>query len=467
MAGRQGRLRDSLQFRLSATLSVAILVVAAAAGAFSFATAFDEAIELQDDVLRQVAALVDQQGLPAAGERLGPRPGVGDEESRVIVHRLQPGAPDGRGVDAGGLLRLPPDIADGLHTLTVDGERFRVLARTGTGGERYVVAQEAAFRDRIARDGAWRTVMPFLLLVPILALVAIDLVRKMFGPMTALARDIEDREALDLRPIDVAHLPVEARPFAGAINRQLLRVKASMDGQRRFVADAAHELRSPLTALSLQAERLAGAGLDDRAAARMADLRQGISRARSLLDQMLSLARAQAGEAIEARPAGCRLDEVVRQVVQDLMPLADARGIDVGVSALDDAPVPVSALDATLVARNLIDNAIRYTPSGAGVDIAVVSSGSGGSGTGGVLLQVRDAGPGLEAAELERVFDPFYRAPGSGQLGSGLGLTIVRTVCERSGIRITLTRSDAAQHPGLLAEARFPSPSTAAPADTR
>ncbi len=440
-------MRTSLQVRLSLTLSVAILVVAVVAGAFSFMTAFDEANELQDDVLRQVAALVDRQGLPAAGERLDNRPTDADEESRVLVQRLGAIAGDRRPVDAGGPLALPDALADGLQTHTVDGEKFRVLVRTRSTGERFVVAQESGFRDQIARDGAVRTVLPFLVLVPILLVITADLVRKVFRPVAALAAEIDLWQRADPHTVDLTPLPIEVRPFAVAINGLLERVRASMAAQQRFVADAAHELRSPMTALSLQAERLAAADLDKLAASRLVDLRHGIDRARALLEQMLALAKAQSTP--RAPPETVSMMRVVKDVLQDLMPLVDAKAIDIGVSAADDVMVPVSELEATLIVRNLVDNAIRYTPAGGRVDIVIERR------EGEVVFVVRDSGTGLSPEEIQRVFDPFYRVPGSDQSGSGLGLTIVKAVADRHGLRLSISSGGDDALSGLAVEVHF------------
>jgi two-component system OmpR family sensor kinase len=199
-----------------------------------------------------------------------------------------------------------------LHTLEIGGESFRVLVKTTAAGERIAVAQEAGFRNEIARDGALRTVMPFLILVPVLLLIVADLVRKMFRPIAALSKEIDQRAEQELHPVEDRHLPVEVRPFAVAINRLLARVGQSMESQRRFVADAAHELRSPLTALSLQAERLAEAEMSGLARERLTVLRQGIERGRSLLDQLLTLAKAQSATdtpkspiSVQASTAAC------------------------------------------------------------------------------------------------------------------------------------------------------------------
>ncbi|QND83325.1 Two-component system sensor histidine kinase [Chromobacterium vaccinii] len=441
MDGIKRRLNESVQVRLSFALTLGILVFGAVAGTFSFVSALDEAHELQDDVLRQVAALLDRERLPADF----PEGGIqgGNEESRVIVQRLGSWRPSAPGIDAGGVLRLEKSLPDGLLTVATNGENFRVLVRTMKDGQRIAVAQEEGFRDEIARDGALRAVMPFLLLIPLLLLMVARLVRGMFQPIAELSREVDRRAELQLQlhSLDAEGVPVEIKPFVSAINRLLERVAQSMRAQRRFVADAAHELRSPLAALSLQAERLADAEMSDAARERLSALRGGIARGRDLLDQLLALARAQS--AVEPPLSPVSVLGVYRRVLEDLLPLAEAKHIDIGVEGERDAKVWANELDLFALVRNLADNAIRYTPEGGRVDLAV------GEAYGRTVLTIDDTGPGIPEEERERVFDPFYRSLGSGQQGAGLGLSIVRTISERIGARVSLSFRDEAGQSGL------------------
>ncbi|MEO8741127.1 MAG: ATP-binding protein [Casimicrobiaceae bacterium] len=434
-------MNESIQLKLSFSLSLAILIVAAVAGVFSFMSAFNEAHELQDDTLRQIAALFNRQSLlPAPPGGDGPAKDS-DEESRVTVQYLADGSKAaGNGV-APGRLPLPSALGDGLHTLEVRGEPFRVLVKTTAGGERIAVAQETGVRNEIARDSALRTVMPFLILVPILLLIVADLVRKMFRPISALSTEIDQRAEQDIHPVEALHLPVEVRPFVMAINRLLSRVAQSMDVQRRFVADAAHELRSPLTALSLQAERLSEAAMPDSARERLITLREGIERGLNLLEQLLTLAKAQSVS--PSPPSPVSVQHIYRRVLEDLMPLAEAKHIDIGVVGEQDAQVLVNEFDLMAVIKNLVDNAIRYTPEGGRVDLSVVSA------NGNAMLQIKDSGPGIPMGERERVFDPFYRTVGSNQAGSGLGLSIVKAISDRIGAQVRLAFSDEAKRSGL------------------
>lgn len=323
-----------------------------------------------------------------------------------------------------------------------------MLVKTTATGERIAVAQESGFRNEIARDGALRTVMPFLILMPILLLIVADLVRKMFQPIAALSKEIDQRADQEMHPVLERHLPVEVRPFVVAINRLLARVGQSMESQRRFVADAAHELRSPLTALSLQAERLAETEMSGLARERLTVLRRGIERGRSLLDQLLTLAKAQSAGHLPKSPIS--VQGIYRRVLEDLMPLAEVKHIDIGLEDMQDAEVWVSEVDMIALVKNLIDNAIRYTPQGGRVDLSV------GVSEREVVLRIQDNGPGISLAERDRVFDPFYRTLGSKQIGSGLGLSIVQTIVNRIGARIHLDLADVHKQTGLIVTVHFP-----------
>lgn len=448
MDGLKRRLSESVQLRLSIALSLAILVVAGVAGGFAFVSAFDEALEMQDNTLRQVAVLVERQNMTLRSSAVTTPIKDDDEESRVIVQYLADGVKASGNVDDGGPLPLPTDLADGLSTLEVGGEPFRVLVKTLAGGERIAVAQETGARDQDARESAWRGLLPFLILLPVLLLVVADLVRKLFRPIALLAQEVDRRSEQDLHPMNEQHLPSEIRSFVRAINRLLERVARSMDSQRRFVADAAHELRSPLTALSLQAERLAAAELSEAARERLYPLQRGIERCKSLIDQLLALATAQSSP--NRVPEPISVHDMYRRVLEDLLPLAELKEIDIGVDGEQDRQVAISEQDLLAIVRNLVDNAIRYTPPGGRVDLSV------NAGQGGVVLQVSDSGPGIAVEERERVFDPFYRCLGNEGIGSGLGLSIIRAIVERTGARIELDYGNEVQRQGLRVSVWLP-----------
>ena len=399
-------------------------------------------------MLRQVAALFDPYRQDGAGPAAPFGEATGDPEAHIFVQRLS-AAPDTRlRTGSQPTLALPPGLPPGFQTARIGTEPYRVWVRVLPDGDRLAVAQETAVRDEIARNSALRTVMPFLALVPILLLLVGELVRRIFRPVSELAGVIDQRSEQDLQPVAVEHLPAEIRPFVGAINRLLERVGQSMEIQRRFVADAAHELRTPLTALSLQAERLAGAEMSEVARARLEALRQGIERGRALALQLLAMARAQGSAAPAGTPVA--VGAVFRRVLEDLLPLAEAKGIDLGVLEGPEARVLAPEVDLFTLVRNLVDNAIRYTPAGGRVDLWVQA------GHGRVTLEVKDNGPGIPEAERERVFDPFYRVLGSDQAGSGLGLAIVQAIAARLGGTISLAHADERAGTGLRVRVTLP-----------
>lgn len=442
MAGSKAAIRQSLRFRLSAWLSVLILGVAIVAGVFSFIAAYGEAIEFQDDTLRQIAVLFDSAHLPVDRASAPLIELDSDDESRVIVHMLPR---TGRTEQTP--LRLASDLPEGLQTVEVDDDSWRVYVKTLGAGLRLAAAQRTDVRNELASDSAVRTLTPFIVLLPILMLVLHGIVRRMMAPMTRLSDDLDQRTEQDLGRLNEAGLPSEVRPFVSAINSLLVRVSCSVRQQRRFIADAAHELRSPLTALSLQAERLAAAPMSKTARERLEKMRQGMHRARMLLDQLLALARAQ--EASTAPVAAVSVQQVFRQVIEDLLPQAEEKGIDIGVTSTDDARIAVTEIDLKTLLRNLVDNAIRYTPQGGRIDLSV------SSGDDGILVQVSDTGPGIAPDERERAFEAFYRSPDNDEIGSGLGLAIVKAIADRLGATVTLEYADAANANGLLVNVLF------------
>jgi two-component system OmpR family sensor kinase len=429
MDGFQRKMKQSLQFKLTAWLAASILAMALAAGLFAFYSSFRWALEFQDDQLRQVAALINLHDLPTVhGQLRDPVPGT-DPDSELIVQIV----PDGSAAPlpaARNTLALPAGLKDGLQTINADHEEWRLFVRALDSGPRIAVAQQTASRDEVARDGAIRTLMPFLFLIPLLSLLVGMLVRGTFMPVKLLAADIDGRSENDLRPVSNNRLPSEIRPFVVAINRLLSRVASSVAAQRRFLADAAHELRSPMTALSLQAERLASVDMPTAARERLDILRTGVHRTRALLDQLLALAHAQ--ETIDRSAAPIMLWNILRDVIEDMLPLAEAKKIDLGIKETSDAPVAAREIDLKILVKNLVENAIRYTPDGGIVNLSVRVE------NGRVVLLVEDTGPGIPASERGRVFDPFYRILGSDTEGSGLGLSIVKSIAEGIGATVAL-----------------------------
>lgn len=414
----------SLRRRLSLWLAVVTIAGGMAAGACSFYLAFREAQDLQDDQLRQAALLVERSGKTPTGWVIPAGPANNDDpEERIIVALL------GETGQSHGRPNLPADMTEGFQTLTDGGNTWRLFVHTLPSGRRLAVGQLTTVRNEVARSSALLTMVPILLLGPALALLAAWVIRHGLRPVTRLSQELDCRDDTNLQQIAVAGVPGEIAPFVDSINGLMQRLATALEQQRRFIADAAHELRSPLTALSVQAENLEHGLATPDAGERVAQLQAGLERARKLLEQLLNLARHQSG----AAPAeAVAFDKLLRHVIEDAMPLAAARQIDLGCRRLEPITLVAPAEDLAVLVRNAIDNALRYSPAGGTIDVSLYREDDT------AILLVEDTGPGIPAKALGHLFEPFYRVTGTGTTGSGLGLAIVRSVAERLGGRVTL-----------------------------
>jgi two-component system OmpR family sensor kinase len=420
----------------------AILVVGSVAGIASFYFAFDEAHRLQDETLRQVGRIVVRMP-PNLADRWGVLGAdAASPESVVIVHLAEASADGACGAAQG--IMLPCNLGDGFHTLGLGPERWRVLATSNPAGPRFAIAQPTSLRDEIARDGSLRIVTLMLCLLAALIPLMAWIVRRMLSPVIQLAERLDraDDHAIDALPEN--DIPAEVAPFVRSINHLLARLRETMTQQRRFVADAAHELRSPLAALNLQMQNLGNTMPSPDARARLESLRVGLSRSMHLVGQLLSLAGLQ--HETPTSPEVTPVQEVIRQVVGDAHTYAASRQIDLGVEHLDAVDLPVDRQALHTALRNLVDNAIRYTPPGGRVDINVQREGLW------LRIDVEDNGPGMPADELARACEPFFRGQNTQQPGSGLGLAIVGGAARSMKGNLRLTSKET----GLLATLRIP-----------
>jgi len=306
-----------------------------------------------------------------------------------------------------------------------------------------------AVRNRLAERAAFRTLLPFLVALPLMGLLIWRLVGRELAPLERTAVAVSRRNPGSLDPIAADDAPEELRPLIAALNDLLARLHAALDSQRRFVADAAHELRSPLTALSLQLQLATRARSDAKRAAAHDSLRQGVERATRLVEQLLALAR-HSPDAPVAADEPVDLAQVAREAVAHHAHAAAAKSLTLTYTG--NAPVTVTGDRAGLavLAENLVANAVRYTPGGGAVRV------SAGRDGGFAFLSVADDGPGIPAHERERVFDRFYRGEGAAGPGSGLGLAIVKDVAERHGASVRL--EDGGGGRGLRVRVSFPLP---------
>lgn len=433
------RLRNSLRARLLVGLVALIALVSALAGWLTYGRVLDQTAQLFDYELRQMALTLRGQISLAPRIELPQDQGDSDVVIQIQdpfgarVYLSRPGLP------------TMPQAPLGYVDLLLRGERWRMYSMETRDGV-IQIAQPWTVRERLARRAAVRVAVPLLVLLPALALAIVAIVGRGLAPLRRVTAEVQRRDAHSLKPIEPpANLPDEVAPLIGELNRLLGRLDIAFDAQRAFVADAAHELRSPLTALRLQLQLLDRA--PDEAARQQAReaLGAGIARAIHLVEQLLTLARNEP----EAAPAAMKpvaLDDIARQGIADVHAYAASRDTELSL----DAPAPVNiAGDAAalrILVRNLVDNAVRYSPPRSAVQAAVFEH------DGAAVLQVDDAGPGIPADDRERIFDRFYRREGATEGGSGLGLAIVKAIADRHGALLTLDRAPSG---GLRVQLRF------------
>jgi signal transduction histidine kinase len=340
---------------------------------------------------------------------------------------------------------LPNLDSLGFQTVDLGKGEYRVFAAQSR--DLHIEVAQSMDMIREAEAGvAMATLLPIGLLFPILAVVLGFAIRRQLKPLDGAAAAVANRPPLSLDLLPEEGMPAEVRPLVDEINRLLHRLSTAVEREQRFVTDAAHALRTPLTALQLQAEILEGGSSSEERAARLSELRAGIRRVIRLSEQLLSLARSQS----ETGPitATTELDSTLQEVAAFYAASASAKQIDLAVEAGSSARVYGNARRLTLIFGNLLDNSLRYTPAGGHIRIRA-------SAAGGVArVEVWDEGCGLPPSELERVFERFYRAPGSEGSGSGLGLATVDALVGQLGGQVVL--ENRVDHTGLVAIVTLP-----------
>jgi two-component system OmpR family sensor kinase len=291
-----------------------------------------------------------------------------------------------------------------------------------------------------------KTLRPFALLLPVLGLLIWLAVGNALQPLQRLTSLVKARRVDALDPLPNERLPEEAQPLVDALNDLLSRLDAALTRERAFMADAAHELRTPLTALHLQMGTLARAQSEAERNDAMQKLSAGVQRAIRLVEQMLSFARQE--PRAELRQERVPLGDIVREVVVELVPFADVKHVDLGMSNSERATVLGDPDALRTLTRNLVDNAVRYTPEGGRVDVSVNTR------PGEITLKVVDNGPGIPPQERSRVLDRFYRRPGTSPPGSGLGMAIVKAIANSHGAKLAL--DDGPEGKGLAVTVSFP-----------
>lgn len=433
---------NSLRAKLLAWLLGAVVVIGAAGAWVSYRNALAEANDYFDYHLQETAMLLRDQVY-------GFEPSPSQREVPGYDFVVQVWTLDGVRIYLSRPQTVLPGLTQlGLSTVETKNGRWRVFG-VEARGRVIQVAQPMLAREARAAHLALRTVTPFLVLLPALALLIVWIVRRSVRPVRLFADVLRTRKPGALDPVAGTGLPEEILPLVSALNDLLARVQESVERERAFIADAAHELRTPLTALNLQVQAIAGIAPGPERDQALGRLQEGVARATRLVEQLLALAREERAGPRAAQAA--ELGALAREVVEELLPLADRRRIDLGVVGEQVAEVRGDREALRVMVRNLVDNAIRYSPAGGRVDVAVERE---DAPMARAMLTVTDSGPGIPAAERERVFDRFYRLPGSAASGSGIGLALVRSIARHHGLEVRL--EDAPGGPGLRVRVLFP-----------
>lgn len=446
----------SIRTRLLLALLGLVAVISLLAGVLTYRRVLAETSALFDYELRQMALSLQNQ-VPLA-QRLELPPAGTDFVVEIwdlfggVAYRSRPGLPViGR-----------PFV--GYADVTLQGQPWRVYGLQTFDGV-IQIAQPIGVRQALARAAALRVVIPLLVLLPVLVAAMAWVVRASLAPLRRVAVEVQRRDAHSLAPVAAARLPEEIAPLVDQLNRLLGRLDTAFAAQRAFVADAAHELRSPLTAVRLQLQLLDRAPDAVARGEARAELGAAVDRAIHLVEQLLALARNEPQDTLAQAQEPMALQPVAAAALSEMHALAMARHIELSLEVGSAAPDTVRGDREALriLVRNLVDNAVRYTPEGGRVQVRI------GSGAEGVRLEVSDTGPGIVPAERARAFDRFHRRASSPEGGCGLGLAIVKAVADRHGARVSLGDAPGG---GLCVTVSFPGPvamtdaaaTTAAPA---
>lgn len=417
----------SIKTKLVVSLLLSTAMISLIAAGIAFYDTYRETYKQQDRTLKRIASYITSPAELMDGFREG-------DDNRIAVYWLADNQAHPR-------FQLPAELADEYYNfvrhkgvfqlspnqnprniftnLWYDEETYRGYLQARDGGI-LAILQENEYREELAEHSAWASLMPLLVLLPLIVLLTFWVVKRTMKPVERLSNSLAARNAQDLTALPISQVPTEITGFVQAINQLLGRTEAFVEQQKRFIADAAHELRSPMTALSLQAERLNNQDMSAEAKSQVRQLNQGIRRSRDLLEQLLSLARSQNKD--HKYQTTLNLHSIFSRVIEDLYPLAEQKEQDIGVVSEGEAEIYGNETDFYLLIKTLVDNAIRYAPKGAQIDLSAVEKDE-------VLeIFVEDNGKGIPLAERERVLDPFYRILGSDQQGSGLGLAIASQI---------------------------------------
>jgi two-component system sensor histidine kinase QseC len=437
----------SLRTRLLAGTLAAVAAIWIALALFAWREARHESDELFDAHLAQTGALL--AGL--VGE------GAAEIAEHLPSHRYARKV--AVQVWAGGTRLLAHSAAAPDERLTQQDEGFSESQSGGRGWRvysqwdaqrRYLVqvAETLDARRAVGREIASHLLAPLAIALPLLAVALVVLIRASLAPLSRLADSIGSRSPNRLDAIVLEEAPRELRPILAQLNRLFGRVADSLEQERRFTADAAHELRTPLAAMRTHAQVARASGDAAQRDHSLDRVVESVDRATHLVEQLLTLARLDAAT-LSGRFAPCELREVAAEALAQVAPLALAKAIEPALAESPRVEITGDRALLTVMLRNLIDNAVRYSPPETSVSVA-----TGKTAEGDAQIEIVDQGPGIAPQERRRALDRFYRVAGGAESGSGLGLSIVARIAELHGARLELLDNPAGR--GLRVRVVFP-----------
>jgi len=427
----------SLQTRLLLAVLTLGLVAWASAAVLAWHEAQDEVGDLLDAHLAQTAALLRLQPLDELDEdKLNEAPELDKHQPRVVFQLWHEGQLLARSANAP-QEPLTERRKRGFADSVAAGKAWRVFVTQGREKDVLIlVGERQSVRDEIVLASLTSMLKPMAWVLPLLALGIWWAVRGSVRPLRRLGQAVAARQPQSLEPLSTAGVPPEVLPLVTALNGLFERTAHLLASEQQFTADAAHELRTPIAGIRMQAQVAQGATQHAERAQALAATVQGCDRATRLVEQLLQLARLDAETASTGAPQ-TDLAEIARAVAADLQPTAAARGQRVELDLPGPAALPLAEPLARVLLRNLLDNALRYSPEGARVRLQVTPATPGNA----AALCVEDSGPGLEPAEIARLGERFFRVLGTGQSGSGLGWSIVQRIARLHGLQVQIDRS--------------------------
>ncbi|MCD1279996.1 sensor histidine kinase [Psychrobacter sp. Sarcosine-02u-2] len=525
---------NSLQFQLIFWSVVSLLLLAIVAGGYGFWYSYNEINDFQDDNLKNTAALLEQS-LNISGLNNNAAYSYSDEHARSNIHfdtddddgaitvdivilsaSLNNGVEDYQNVQSDDEhdysepipLALVNSVPQGISDQNIDGHSWRTyrndvkIESLDTDEEvALILRQQTDLQDDLAKASALQSFLPLIIGIALLLLLLPFIMWRMMKPVRQLHHEISARNENDLSPLSIGRLPSELLPLAESLNRLLAIVKISIERQQRFIADAAHELRSPLTAISLQLQRLQRISNDNVMSEGLDKLAIRLRRNQSLVEQLLTLARAgNINTELGTETTATNVKSIIEQVIGLLIPIADNKNIELTVDLQSSSKVKIDETSLLMLIKNLIQNAIIYTLDNGQVMVKlyqleqnsgsldksalnaqynfgshVIQSGKlndiSKTLDNKLVLQIIDSGAGIDPSDYEKAFEPFIRlnqvisaadqfsdsklnnsisasrsdsaSKQSQEIeGTGLGLSIVKSICEQAGIDVFMKDSN-------------------------